>query len=95
MTSAPTTIVQIIGAEFQFLVGRGFRSVVEDEDTVLYERDDDVFVHAGFTPPPPSATVPAGQSLHGTPTFDVPRGGGEVQYNDGTNNPRPGWPTSS
>ena len=44
MTSDPTTIVQIIGAEFQFLVGRGFRSVVEDENTVLYERDDGVFV---------------------------------------------------
>jgi len=38
------TFVQIIEAEFNFLVEQGFQSVVEDEDSVRYDRRDGVFV---------------------------------------------------
>ncbi len=60
----------------------------------IYPAENDNSAHAGFPPPPASVTVPAGQSLHGTLTFDVPRGGGEVVYDDDTGNPHPGWTTS-
>jgi len=48
MTSTPNegaaTLAEIVEDEFHFLVERGFHSVVEDENSVRYERDDGVFV---------------------------------------------------
>lgn len=41
----PVTLLEMIEAEFSFLVELGFRSVVEGDNSVRYERDDGVFVH--------------------------------------------------
>jgi hypothetical protein len=68
------------------------RFMFRGADGRTYPAENGNSTHAGFTPPP--ATVLAGHSLHGTLTFDVPRGGGEVQYIDGSGYPAPGWTTS-
>jgi hypothetical protein len=70
------------------------RFMFRSADGQIYPAENGNSAHAGFPPPPASVIVPAGQSLHGTLTFDVPRGGGEVVYNDDTGNPHPGWTTS-
>jgi hypothetical protein len=69
------------------------RFMFRSTDGRTYPAEDANSARAGFTPPPASVTVPAGHSLHGTLTFDVPRGGGEVQYLTGAGYPPPGWTT--
>ena len=44
MTNDSVALVHMIETEFQFLVERGFRLVIEDPNNVLFERDDGVFV---------------------------------------------------
>ena len=69
------------------------RFMFRSPDGQTYPAENGNSTHAGFTPPPASGTVPAGQSLHGTLTFDVPRGGGKVQYIADAYPPA-GWTTS-
>lgn len=40
----PTTLVEMIEVEFGYLLDLGFRSVIENENSVRYERNDGVFV---------------------------------------------------
>jgi hypothetical protein len=62
-------------------------------DGQTYPAENGNSTRAGFPTPPASGTVPAGHSLHGTLTFDVPRGGGKVQYIADADPPA-GWTTS-